>query len=114
MGGRSGMKFRWVLYGLVVFAVGRGPAKAETVKCRETILRESAGLMQARLKAIGRCEDAVTSGRLPSGTNCASDPDFVETVTAATTRMYAKIERACGGADRTCGSIDDDTPASVG
>jgi len=81
-----------------------GTAAAEAVKCRAAIIKASASYAQARAKALQKCEDAVVKGRLPLTTVCTDDAKADRSITKATTKLTTTIDKACGGADKVCGS----------
>src|SRR4029077_209074 len=49
-----------------------------------------------------------------SGTNCATDPATNGRVQTARNKLLTNVAKACGGADKTCGTADDDSLASIG
>lgn len=108
------------LHFLVIAALGllccAGSAAADaTDDCHDAIVRGSSGYLRASSKALGRCQDRVVTGALPSSTDCQSDPDVIADRVKADSKMRSRVERACGGADRACGSGGDDLSlASIG
>jgi cysteine-rich repeat protein len=105
--------------GVVVLAValaivsGR-EAAADALKCKATIAKQSALYVQKRAKALLKCEDAKTKGKLPAAQVCASEPKTQKVLTALAAKLGLTVAGACGGADKTCGTADDEPLASIG
>lgn len=99
-----------------VLAVGSvSPAAADPLKCRAAITKASSQYVQARTKALVKCEGAVVAGKLPMGTDCSNESKTDAAIDKAKAKQEAAIEKACGGADKECGSGgDDDSLASIG
>jgi gluconolactonase len=90
-------------------------AAADAGKCRSEIVKAAVRYDDARIKALARCEDKVTGGKLPPATVCATDAAVVAALGTAATKLNAAISNRCGGDDQTCGSGgDDDSLASIG
>jgi cysteine-rich repeat protein len=66
-----------------------GTVKAEEVKCRRTIAKESAKWETSKLKTLQKCNDASLKGKLAAGANCIPGDPMIETKTGE------KIEKAC-------------------
>ncbi|HEY2387243.1 MAG TPA: hypothetical protein VGK30_09800 [Candidatus Binatia bacterium] len=98
---------------LVVIA-SRGTAAAEAVKCETAIVNAASVFVQAKIKALGACEQTVIKGKLPQGTDCHADPKAAAAIGKATTKLTSTVAKACGGKDKTCGTADDDALASIG
>jgi len=61
------------------------------------------------------CEGKVVAGRLPAGTDCASEDATKKRISKARGKLKHAIAQACGGKDRTCGTGNDDVAlAAVG
>lgn len=91
------------------------PAQADPEGCRRAIAKASALYAQQRLKALARCGDKVTAGKLPPGTDCGVEAKTAIKLAKVAAKMRATIDKACGGADKTCGAGGDDEPlASIG
>ena len=105
-----------VLFAFGVAAAFDGtPAAADPLKCKATIVKASSQYVQARTKALVKCEGAVVAGKLPLATDCHNEMKTDAAVDKAKTKMEAAIEKACGGPDQDCGSGgDDDSLASIG
>ncbi len=92
-----------------------GPAAADPLKCKATITKSASQYVQARTKALVKCEGAVVAGKLPQATDCQNELKTSAAIDKAKTKMEAAIEKACGGADQDCGSGgDDDSLTSIG
>ncbi|HEY2387242.1 MAG TPA: hypothetical protein VGK30_09795 [Candidatus Binatia bacterium] len=70
--------------------------------------------MQAKIKALGACEQAVIKRKLAEGTDCHANPKVASAIGKATTNLTSAIAKACGGKDKSCGTVDDDALASIG
>ncbi len=81
---------------------------ASAVRCRERISRESATYAQSIMKALNGCGEFVIKGKNPGP---CPDATALATIAKAESRLHARIEKDCGGLDRTCGTPDD-TPLS--
>ena len=99
---------------IVVLLALSTSAHADPSRCKAAILRNSAAFLQAKAKALNKCERDIVVGTLPPSTNCHTDPETAAAITRASDRLRAKIAASCGGGDRTCGTADDDPLASVG
>lgn len=92
-----------------------GPAAADALKCKATITKSASQYVQARTKALVKCEGAVVAGKLPQATVCSGEDKTSAAIDKAKTKMEAAIEKACGGADQDCGSTGDNDPlTSIG
>jgi hypothetical protein len=102
-----------LVLGAFVLAAG-APASAEPGACAATLRRESARVARAAADAIGDCAAAVATGALPAGVDCHPTGSTGPAIGAAAFRARARVAAACCGADRTCGTGDDDPLAAVG
>jgi len=84
-----------------------GVSVASPDDCRDGIVAAGARYAQATVKAVAACV------RRHVG-DCASEPRTVAKRVRAVTRLRAAIAARCCGADRACGTGDDDPLASVG
>jgi hypothetical protein len=86
-------------------------AGAEPVACQRAIAKSSAKFVQAKMKALEKCNDAVVLG---SASGPCPDGKASATITTARGKLRAAVAKKCGGADRACGTADDDSLASIG
>ncbi len=103
---------RWTVLSGALLLLG-SPARADLNLCRETIVLESARNLSGVLRDVARCEVLVLAGRLPASTNCRAAPG-TPPVLALAARARSRIGRQCCGADRACGTADDQTLAAIG
>jgi hypothetical protein len=87
------------------------PAHATPVACQREISKGFAKFTQARLKALGRCEDAVVAGKLAGP---CPDGKTAAVLAKAEAKLRSSIANKCGGADHVCGSGSDESLASIG
>ena len=105
----------FVALGVVLATGAVTPATADPLKCKATITKASAQYVQARTKALVKCEVAVVAGKLPLATDCSNESKTDAALDKAKAKMEAAIEKACGGPDKDCGSGGDDEPlGSIG
>ena len=105
---------------LIAFASSANAATAAE-KCRGTIIKESGKFVAAKAKALQKCEGTLiakgpASGNTsPVGGRC-NDPQgkTAAAISKAESKFKAKVDGACGGADKTCGTGDDIDLASIG
>ncbi len=99
---------RCVVVGLAVVSLVcvRSVAAAQPFSCERVIARATAMFAKADLVARQRCADAIVRGKFAG--RCP-DAKTMTKLTAARVRLRARIDRACGGADQTCGVGGDDT-----
>jgi hypothetical protein len=89
-------------------------APADPTTCEREIAKTSAKYVAGRAKALQRCEDAKTKGKLRSTTTCTDDPQTAIRLSDAAFVVFARINAACGGPNRDCGDGDDEPLASIG
>lgn len=103
----------WVVAGGVACTLVVGGAASAAsdpaLTCRQAVLRGTAKLAHVRLISLRKCEDAKRTGKLPAFGACAAEPAVVVARAPAVSKLRTTVERACGGADRRCGSADDVT-----
>src|SRR5262245_52951578 len=87
-----------------------GAAQAEPIECQKTIAKESAKLLQTRIKALQKCQDA----RVKRGVSCP-DQKATGAISKASAKLTAGINKACGGDDKVCGGdlTGEDLPSSI-
>jgi hypothetical protein len=89
-------------------------AHADAVKCKAAIIKGGAAFIQAKAKALAKCEDAVVKGKEPAG-DCHANAKAAASIAKAAAKLQANVAKACGGKDKICGAGgDDDTLASIG
>ncbi len=85
---------------LLAIAVCAPTAGAQVVKCQRSIAKASSQFLQARVKALQKCEEGVQKGSLvgpcPDGKATAS-------IDKARGKLNAAIGKSCGGEDKVCG-----------
>ncbi len=84
-----------------------GPAHA-SLKCRSTIGKTVSKYVQAHTKILQKCEGGVLAGKL-TGPCPAADPKAGPAIAAVAAKTGPAITKACCGADKTCGTADDET-----
>ncbi len=95
-------------------AVHATPAVADAVKCKAAIIKSGAAFVQAKAKALAKCEESIVKGKRAPG-DCHTDIKAGPAIAKALTKLQVAIGKGCGGKDKTCGvGADDDTLASVG
>ena len=98
----------------VLVLAAASSAFADPVKCQRTIADASGKFQKDKSSALQKCEDKKTTGKLPANTVCLSDAKTAEQIQKAATKLEASIGKDCGGKDKTCGTSDDDSLASIG
>jgi hypothetical protein len=104
----------WAGLLLIASLVVATDAWAEPVACQRSILMESVKLARARVKALAKCEDQKLTGALPAATDCDAEPVTAGKIARAESKLAQALAKGCGGADRTCGTGDDDPTAAIG
>ncbi len=102
------------LIGIVCGAVILGPAPAALatpVACQREISKGFAKFTQAKMKALGRCHDAVLNGKTAGP---CPDGKAGTVIAKAHAKLRSGIDKKCGGSDKVCGSGTDETLASIG
>ncbi len=97
---------------LLAVAVCAPAAGAQVVTCQRAIAKASAEYLQARVKALSKCEARIVkrgSGSCPNGQATAA-------IHKARAKMESEIGKSCGGADKACGGnlSGEPTPAALG
>jgi hypothetical protein len=96
----------------LVVGVDATAAHADPVKCKAAIIKGAAAFVQAKAKALAKCEEAMVKGKLPTG-DCHADVKASATIAKAVTKLNGAVAKACGGKDKLCGTADDDSLASI-
>ena len=99
------------LVGTLVVAV---PAQADVGGCRKSVTKNTQKFLAAKSKVLQSCEDKRTSGSLPPDTVCRTEFGTALAVAKAAQKARNGIVKGCCGGDRTCGTADDETLASMG
>ena len=79
-------------------------------KCQRTIGKETTKFFDAKMKALGKCQQAV----LANGSGACPDSSASTSIAKAEAKKVDKICKACGGPDKVCGGPDDLTRAQIG
>jgi hypothetical protein len=95
-------------FSLLAFVAVATRAQADPVKCQRGIVKESGKYAQARMKALKKCEENKLKGKLPGATVCTTETKTAPALQKASDKLLAGINKACGGADKTCGAGGDD------
>jgi hypothetical protein len=97
---------------LATFVVGAAPASADPGTCRRAVNANLAKFVQAKLKLLQKCEDAVVRGKIAGP---CPDAATATKITRAAGKLRRVVSQRCGGLDRNCGvGGDDETLASIG
>ncbi len=81
-------------------------ADAQFEKCQRTIAKASSQFLQARVKALSKCEQAVVK----SGTGTCPDDKANASIAKAETKLASAIGKSCGGDDKICGGVTTNEP----
>ncbi len=82
----------------------------DSSKCQAAIVKNAAAFVQARTKALQKCEDGVVKHKLAGP---CPDQKASDSIAKAQAKLAGGIAKACGGKDKTCGSGGDDVPLGV-
>jgi hypothetical protein len=96
-----------VQYALATVLLMASAAGATTIDCRNAILGGGARFAQATMKAVAACARRAAP-------DCHTDPRTVTKVARAAARLDAVVAQRCCGADRACGTADDESLAAIG
>jgi hypothetical protein len=92
------------------------PSSGALEKCQGTIGKATLAFLAAHRKALQKCWDARIRGK--HGDACVppavADGKYQDAIGKAEAKKLKAICKACGGADRVCGTPDDLTPAAIG
>ncbi len=89
-------------------------ARADADKCARGIASAQSKYLKSRGKIVLKCQDnAVKTGTPPSATSCPTTADDAKLL-ALELKLRAKIAVVCGGSDKTCDGIGDESLASIG
>jgi hypothetical protein len=90
-----------------------GPApspNAASQKCQAAIVKSAAAFVQAKTKALQKCEDGVVKRKI---TGPCPDAKAAESIAKAQTKLDSGIAKACGGKNKACESGGDDVPLDL-
>jgi hypothetical protein len=88
--------------------------KSTLNKCQRAVGKEATKFLQARSKALQKCWDARLKGKHANPCPDPGDGKARAAIDKAEAKKVAGICKACGGADKRCGSGDDFLPAEIG
>ena len=88
---------------------GPTPSK-ESQKCQAAIVKSAATFVQAKAKALQKCEDGVVKRKI---TGPCPDQKTADSIAKAESKLTTGIAKACGGKDKACGSGADDVALEV-
>jgi hypothetical protein len=94
-------------------------AHAGALNCQRTITQQYLKYATQTMNALRQCENKVTKGQFPVGTDCQTEPTVVARLTVSQKHLHNTINARCGGGNHTCnasdtGSHTDETLASIG
>jgi len=104
----------WMMPALLVLLLGLAatPASADPVACKRAVEQSTAKFVQAKMKALQKCNDAVVSNVSPGP---CPDAKASAKIAKAETKLRTTIDGKCGGLDHSCGTGgDDESLASIG
>lgn len=108
----TGARITGIILSLTLLPLSTGRAAAEPVACQREIAKASAKYVQAKLKALQKCNDAVVTDASPGP---CPDAKAAGKITKAESKLRSSIDKKCGGADKSCGTgADDDSLAAIG
>ncbi len=90
------------------------PARADVAACRTAVAKNTQKFLAAKSKALQSCEDKRTAGSLPPETVCRTEYGTALAIAKASGKARTAMVKSCCGADRTCGTSDDETLANLG
>lgn len=100
---------------LVATLISVAPAGAEATRCKAAIVRNASKFVQSKAAALANCEGNKVVSKLPSSTDCQSEPKAAAKIAKVEANVRSKIAGSCGGNDKVCGTSDgDDAPATLG
>ncbi len=102
-----------VVAGLLGVGARAGAADA-TLACERALLAGSQKLAHAALAATASCETRKRAGKLPPGTECATEPKTLDAHDKASAALARTLAKRCGGADHVCATGDDPPPPTLG
>lgn len=85
------------------------PSK-DSQKCQAAIVKSAATFVQAKAKALQKCQDGVVKRKI---TGPCPDQKAADSIAKAETKLTTGIAKACGGKDKACGSGGDDVAVEL-
>src|SRR5262245_29528103 len=73
-------------------------ASADPVKCKAEIIKSSAAFLQAKAKALAKCEEKTVKGQPQGDCHLAAQA----TIAKAVAKFQKAIDKKCGGKDKLC------------
>ena len=95
---------------LAAIVFSAGSAAADPATCRRAINSNLGKFVQAKLKLLQKCEDAVVRGKIPGP---CPDVATATKITRAAGKIRRAVSQRCGGLDRNCGLGGDDEEPGV-
>lgn len=97
---------------LLAIAVCVPTVGAETTKCQRAIAKANSQFLQARVKALDKCNQGVVKGSIVS----CPDSKASASIGKAESKLASAIGKSCGGNDKVCGGnlTNEDSPVSLG
>ncbi len=103
-----------VAIGCLSLGGAAGTGHADPLKCARGINSAHAKYEKARAKIVLKCQDrSVNKGTPASPTSCPTTADDAKLLTLEL-KLRAQIAAVCGGADKACDGIGDESLASIG
>ncbi len=99
------------LVAVTAITVAAPGAHADPVKCQREIAKRSAQFAQAKMVALQKCQDAVLKG---ASTGPCPDSKTSAKIANAEVKLRSSIAKKCGGSDKSCDGVGDDSLASIG
>src|SRR5262245_30289843 len=93
--------------------VASGPAAADPVKCSRTIAKQFGKYVAAEAKILDKCKKSVITKGDPSTLAGCPDTTGAAKLAKAAAKLKLKIAKKCGGDDKTCDGVDDDSLSSI-
>lgn len=88
-----------------------GTAQADALRCKREVVKASAKFVQAKLRALSKCEEGVLMGKL---TGPCPDAKTTAALNKASLKLRSAIDKKCGGPDQDCTTPDNnDSLASI-
>ncbi len=89
-------------------------ARADVLKCQSTISSAYAKYLKSRAKIVQKCQDAaVRKATPPSPTSCPITANDAK-LQALEQKLRDRVAAGCGGADKTCDAVGDESLAAIG